>query len=353
MGFNLSALFSFPFSLSVIFIASWFYRSFSYYWASFFLIAVFFINVFLLPQDILTYFWLPGGASTTLIASVITFLYLELNAKKYKKILRYPKNMIFDRVVLKNTMIQITDTVIRKGKYLDSVTQFSKFLKKVDESIKYTTSYYYFLSLVVLLFVNFGYWFLVYHTNPGVIEQLKENSLKGIVPMYEDKISKEDLDRIAHIFYFDYSVVFTAVFELFTLFFLLAIVSWWHRKGRREKTFFFLSIGFFKLPQQFILFYISLLATLTVHLYVPFSESYGLILNNLILLFSILYFLQGISIAFLYAKVRYLPQGIILGITFLFFYFIPMTLVMVLASLFLIGLFDFAFDLRKKTLQFE
>ena len=254
--FNISALFSFPFSLLVIFIASLLYRKFSYYWVSIFLTAVFFINAFVLPQDILTNFWLPGGVSTTLIASVITFLYFELNVEKYAKAMKYPNSLIFDRTVLKDTMVQITDAMARQRKYLDAVIQFSKFLKKADEFIKYKTSHYYLLSLAILFIINFGYWFLVYLSDPEVIEQLKENSLKGILPIYEGKISKEELNQITHIFYFNYSAVFTAMFNLITLFFLLTIVSWWHQKESREKAAFFLSIGFFKLPQWSILFYI-------------------------------------------------------------------------------------------------
>ena len=260
--------------------------------------------------------------------------------------------MISDRVTLKDSMAQIKDPLTRQKKYFDSINQFSKYFRKTDEAIQYSVSFYYFLCLGLSFAINFGYWLLIYLTDPKVIENFKKNSSENIIRIYKNEIPKEHLDQTIQTIYFDYAPVFTALFNLFTILLLVLIVhQFWKKK--HKNTYFLLSINFFKLPPKAILFYIPLLAVLMLRLYVPFLEPYALFLNNLILLFSIFYFLQGVSIVLLYIKVRYLPLGFIMIPTLLICYFIPVVLVLLLFLLFLLGLFEFALDFRKKTLQFE
>ena len=297
------------------------------------------------------YFWLPSGAASIIVSTVFTLVYLDILSEKYKKVLKIPNHVSWDRGTLKEDLMNAEEYTVSHRIYLDLVKKLHDFLVKIDHKVHSAVNIYFIACLLLLLFINFGYWYFTYLVHGAeTFGFLQENALKKIFP--DEKMQTAVLK-----FYKDYGEIFlnyTASFIMFfnalSLFVVLSVIRW--IQSRKDKRFFFcLDLCFFRLPDHLIFLYIPVATAFVGLFFYKFFEPYKYLLSNIIIIFSFFYFLNGTAIVRVYTKIRFLPFGSLLLISFIVSLFIPEILLLMVAAFFLIGLFDFAFDLRKKALH--
>ena len=206
---------------------------------------------------------------------------------------------------------------------------------------------------MVLFIVNFGYWYLIRIT--GDLESfnvLKDDIIKKIFP--SEKMQSDFItfyEKYKEIF-LNYSASLIMFLNILVLFPVLQIIRW-VSSYKDKKTFFCLDICFFKLPDNIIFLYILVAGSVISLFFYEYKwlESYKYLLNNTFIIFSLLYLFNGLAIVRVYTKARFLPFKGILLINFILSWFFPEVFFLIIVILFLVGLFDFAFDLRKKALH--
>ena len=342
----------FPYNLSIVFLIFWLYGRTKKQTLSLQIIAASVLLIALWMEGIPSvFFWLPSGASTVIVVTVFTLVYLSMYSKKNQIILEIPNNISWNRDALKRELTNVDKYDDRQRIYLDFVKKLNKFLGNVEEKLGSRVNYYFITSLTILFCINFGYWFFQYATESLLIAQLIDKlNIEKLVS--DEKVRTELMG-----FYkkhgdslLNYSASLTMILNALSLFLILPIIRWMRSK-KNAKSFFWLDLCFFRLPESTILIYIPILALCIISIFYNVLGEYSYWFSNLAFIFSFLYLLNGFAIARAYTKARFLPFGPIFLIVFLSSWFVPQFFLLFVFSLFVIGLLDFAFNIKKKALH--
>ncbi len=340
-----------PYNLSLVFLISWFHENYNkshlpILFSSGALIAALWLEGF--PR---IFFWLPSGASTIILASLFTLIYLKRYSKNNQTLLKIPDGVSWDRKILKQEFSNVEDSDARQRIYLDLIKKLNNFLDKIDQKMGAKVNRYFLILLATLFLVNFGYWVVHYLINGFEISSFfSKDRIKNLIP--DKKLQSDFLkfyDQYGNIF-INYSASLTMVLNTISLFLILPIVRWIKSK-KDSKSFFWLDLCFFRLPESTILLYIPIICLFTISLFYDIFDGYAYWFNNFVFIFSFVYFLNGFAIARAYAKARFLPFGVFFLIVFFVSWFAPHLFLLIIFSLFMIGLLDFAFDIKKKALH--
>ena len=340
-----------PYNLSLVFLIAWLYKDTTRKRIPLLITALVLLFGLWLEGFPGIFFWLPSGASTIIAGAVATLIYLNIYSKKHKSALKIPKDVCWDRSVLKQELTSVKVYEERQQIYLDFVKKLNGFLSKIDKKVGPYVNQYFMVTLAVLFCVNFGYWVLHYWADSLQISHLFDKS--KMESLVTDEKTRTELLK----FYeqhgktiLNYSASLTMVLNTLSLFLILSLVRW-IRSRKNKGYFFWLDICFFRLPEPMVLVYIPALALFIASIFYNVLDEYAHWFGNLVFMLSFLYLLNGVAITRFYAKVRFLPSGIIFLIIFFSSWFIPEAFLFFIVALFGVGLFDFLFDIRKKALQ--
>ncbi len=342
----------FPYNLSIVFLIFWLCRETAKQVLSLQILAISVLFAAFWMEGIPSvFFWLPSGASTVIVVAVFTLFYLSVYSKKNQITLEIPNNVSWDRDILKRELTGVDKYDDRQRIYLDFVKKMNSFLGNVNQKMGSRVNYYFIMSLALLFCINFGYWVFQYATDNLLIFQLFDKSkIEKLVSDEKMRTSLIEFHKNYRGNLLNYSASLTMVLNTLSLLLILPIIRWMRSK-KNEKLFFWLDLCFFRLPESMILIYMPIIALFIVSIFYNVLGEYSYWFANLAFIFSFLYLLNGLAIARAYTKARFLPFAPILLIIFSFSWFMPQLLLLLVLSLFIVGLLDFAFDIKKKALH--
>ena len=342
----------FPYNLSIVFLIFWFYSEANRKKVPLLILTIFILIASLWIKGLPgVFFWLPGGASTIIVITVFTLIFFDTDSKQNETVLNIPNDVSWNRDILKQELASVEKYDDRQRIYLDFVKKLNSFLSKIDKRMGNRVNYYFITSLALLFCINFGYWVFYYTTGDLSITQLFDKS------RFESLVTDEKVRAALLEFYkkyggsmLNYSASLTVILSTLSLFLVLPIIRWINSK-KNKSSFFWLDLCFFKLPESTILIYIPILSLFVASIFYNILGKYSHWFGNLTFIFSVLYLLNGFAIVRAYTKARFLPFGFVFLIAFVSSWFVPQIFILLIFSIFIVGLLDFAFDIKKKALH--
>ncbi len=334
-------LLGFPSNLLISLLTVWLYQIYQVRWLlSIAVVGIIATSIFFLPVFPSVLFWLPGGASTVLVGTIFSLIYMDVKGKNIK----FNRLPAMDRKKFKDKLLDIKDISERQAEYSSIIKKTSSALLNRDKKIGYLTTRYFLYSLLTLLGLNFSYWFIAYSKKLPTIEFIEKE-------IFSKLLSNQEAQDILVSVYTNYTPILILFFNTITLFILILIIRMIKQK-KKDESFSLAKIDFFKLPHSSIFFYLPLLIVFLLMVTFKIEDAlWGPLVKNMILIFSFFYLLQGAGISILYLNIRLLPINFIFGIIFLLSYFIWPFFLMTIGLFFCLGLLDFAFNIREKALQ--
>lgn len=334
----------FPFTLAWGTLAAYIYRS---QWSINYVlgaVSLVLIAGLFLPFKVFVAFWSPAGVFVLLIVLgfFLPIVGVEGNLKEIFS-LKLPS-----RAQLQEALANIADEEGRQFYYLKVVKDNVLFWRRWDGIFTgWNTQMLlvvFGISSLIGASVLLGEYFF-----GSRLQQYLQDFEKELSQFLAEEISEKNLQKLRESFVLLLPAVYYISCGIFTLIYLNVIrLVFLKRKGQVSP---FGEIMLFHLPENTIWFFIVTAAFfLLLHLLDIPNEWYYIPLNALLIL-AFLYFLNGISILKLFLETRFLAGNKILLFAFLIaLLWQPLFVVLVLV-IFLLGLVDFFFSFRNKTLQ--
>ena len=342
MDVVLSFLLSFPFNLIFVFLIYYLFNNkyFNYYYfTSLLLLGVFF---FFSKQDLFFLFWSYNGAFTLFL---FTYCFLYFNNLTSKSIEIYP---LTDIKKVRSQLISIINPSEKEVQYLNLCKEEAKTLNSIHDILQYKTTIFWVATTFGITIIQSIVLFIKYYANTSfsLLAHLKSD-IQKIIP---EKVFPKTLFNTM----VDYYPIITLLSYLLlansVIIFLKFIITF--KKENRHLRPWVSDAYYFKLPDFTILLFLPILILASIRLgFKIINPTLDYILLNTISIFGIIYLLNGLSILFIFLRVRLLPSRLIIIITLITGFFLKEFLFLCLFSLVIVGILDFVFNLRKKALH--
>lgn len=299
---------------------------------------------FFLPEPANLAFWMPGGASTIIVATAL-FLIFATHQKLAPQ--KFPQ--LADRNQIQESLMESTSLNERQEKYVQMVQERARTLLRMEEHLTPLNTRFFMISFLVLMATNYP--ILEFHLLGS------ETFSKTLASFFEEVslepgLFEEQKNRFFDIIY-SYSMLFTFI-NILTAFYFLTSIARRILAYRKIEVSPYGSFTFFRLPDPMIWAFIAFaLAFILLSRMAEgaLPEYLYVVITNLFFILGSLYTLQGFAIAGLYLVVRMLPVASIFIMIFLLSMVFPAFFIFILVSFLILGLLEFWFNFRKKALH--